>query len=253
MLAKLEDTRKDISVVEGRDPDSELVDRWAVWTHKGIGKAKSELLSQFSRKGNKLNLEAPALNPEVKSCLAASALVRDQHLLAAQNSVGSAMVALGIVLSTEMVKESPDEVAFSNVMDAGQILADLFYQQTQSRRALIFPKVTGSSYRNLLKDTKPEGGFLFGQDLAEKLKATKNIVQAGQTLFGQSKGQNEKRPGNESENSRGQRGSFRGRFQHRPQYNQGQGKSGHQQRSWNLNKPKNPPHPQANNNNTNKK
>lgn len=118
ILAKLEATKKEISVIEAKDPDPELIERWLIWTQKGIGKARGELLSQFPRKGQRLNLEAPTLNPEVKSCLGEASLSRDKYLVTAQNTVGSVLMALGVTLSSEMPAGEPDETMFNNLMDA---------------------------------------------------------------------------------------------------------------------------------------
>lgn len=90
-----------------------LVDEWTKWMHKGLYEGEEEdekkreeeenkqrevIMKKFPRK-EALVVEAPKLNPEILAYMSGTVKNRDKHFVAAQNALGSAMVAVAKSIS----------------------------------------------------------------------------------------------------------------------------------------------------------
>ena len=66
-----------------------------------------------------------------------------------------------------------DEKNFSaKITDVGKLLTEIFYQQSETKRAFIMPRFTKTT-QEVLKKCKPIK-YLFGDDLASKIKGVKD-------------------------------------------------------------------------------
>lgn len=188
----------DVEILEklGEDPTScspedtdfhpDLSRRWKVWLVSGIPKdVKVALLDKYSRKGP-CQLEAPGLNPEVGATLSEPAKKRDQHFADSQNSIGSALSALGSSISI-LISENEEEIdkldLIEKLCDAGKLLTDLFHAESNARRAFISPTLNPQIKTIIDKSTADE--WLYGSDLGEKIKAAKSIEKISNDLKSQ--------------------------------------------------------------------
>lgn len=124
---------------------------WRLWMTQGLSAAaKEKLLEEYLRQGN-INLDPPQMNPEVLAVVNDGTKARDTHFSDAQKTLGSALSALGRGLSALSSKEELDrELIMRSCIDAGQLLSDLFYRLSTSRRAFIVPGVPDKQIRALL-------------------------------------------------------------------------------------------------------
>ncbi|CAD6215478.1 GSCOCG00011217001-RA-CDS, partial [Cotesia congregata] len=123
--------------------------------------------------------EAPKLNLEIIPLLSDIAKKRDEHFAETQNCVGTALCALGAAVSLllDQPEEGVDEDALTNyISHAGQILTDVFYQQSVARKSYITPQLN----KNIkpMVDTMLSKEWLYGDDLKEKVKDVKEIEKA---------------------------------------------------------------------------
>lgn len=166
--------------------NSSLANNWQKWIEGGLKREEqAEVLAKYSRKGN-CHLEAPKINPEVIASLFESAIKRDKYLMNAQNIRGSALAALGtgITLLLSPKEEGIDEYQLLECLaDAGRLLTCAHRLDTITRKALITPYID-KKMKSMLDETKPDV-FLFGENLAERIKSSKLIEKAGLELKSQ--------------------------------------------------------------------
>ncbi|CAG5100742.1 Protein of unknown function [Cotesia congregata] len=157
----------------------ELKETWLEWKKKGLPeKNKKEILQSYNRKGE-FYTEAPKINLEVVPLLSEIAKKRDQHFLETQNCVGTAISALGAAVSLllDLPKEGLDEDLFTTyISHAGQILTDVFFQQTEARKSFITPQLN----KNIkpVVDSMISNEWLYGDKLKESVKDAKEIEKA---------------------------------------------------------------------------
>ncbi|CAG5090689.1 Protein of unknown function [Cotesia congregata] len=157
----------------------ELKETWLEWKKKGLPeKNKKEILQSYNRKGE-FYTEAPKINLEIVPLLSEIAKKRDQHFLETQNCVGTAISALGAAVSLllDPPKEGLDEDLFTTyISHAGQILTDVFFQQTEARKSFITPQLN----KNIkpVVDSMISNEWLYGDKLKESVKDAKEIEKA---------------------------------------------------------------------------
>ncbi|RLU21563.1 hypothetical protein DMN91_005936 [Ooceraea biroi] len=157
----------------------ELLDAWSKWIKQGLpAKNKQELLELYNRKED-LYTEAPKVNLEIIPLLSDITKKRDQHFLETQNCVGTALAALGVAVSMliDPPEDGLDEDTFMDYLShAGQVLTDVFYQQSVARKSFITPQLN--------KNIKPTADamisdeWLYGNNLKDKVKDAKKIEKA---------------------------------------------------------------------------
>ncbi|XP_067204178.1 uncharacterized protein [Linepithema humile] len=147
----------------------ELKNTWLKWKNEGLPeKNKKEILESYNRKGD-LYMEAPQLNLEIIPLLTEVAKKRDQHFTDTQNCVGTAIAALGAAVSMllDPPEEGLDEDIFTDyISHAGQILTDVFHQQSIARKSFITPQLNKSI--KPVVDTMFSDDWLYGDNLKEK-------------------------------------------------------------------------------------
>lgn len=158
---------------------SELKNTWLKWKNEGLPeKNKKVILESYNRKGD-FYTEAPKLNLEIVPLLADIAKKRDQHFVDTQNCVGAAIAALGAAVSTliDPPEEGLDEDVFTEyISHAGQILTDVFHQQSVARKSFITPQLN----KNIkpVVETMVSDEWLYGDNLKDKVKDVKEIEKA---------------------------------------------------------------------------
>ncbi|CAD6227235.1 GSCOCG00006046001-RA-CDS, partial [Cotesia congregata] len=158
------------------DFQPELVTTWTKWTQEGLPeKTKESILELYPRKGV-LFTEAPKVNLEVVSVLSEIAVKKDKHFLETQNTVGSALSALGAAISMVLNRES-DEIDQEKFLEylshTGQLLTDVFFQQSVARKSFITPLL----YKTIKPaiDASKTDEWLYGKNFTEQVKEAKTI------------------------------------------------------------------------------
>ena len=157
----------------------ELKNTWGKWTKQGLPeKNKNEILELYNRKAE-LYVEAPKLNLEIIPMLTEIAKKRDQHFLETQNCVGTALTALAAAVSTiiDPPEKGVDEDILTDYLShAGQMMSDVFHQQSIARKSFITPQMDKSIKPTVEEIISDE--WLYGNNLIEKVKNAKEIEKA---------------------------------------------------------------------------
>lgn len=172
-------------------PWNDLVsNKWRDLTRKGLpAEQRDPLLSKYSPPDALAFLRAPALNPEVKSALRFNSIIkRDDFNGKDQAQVGTALCALGEAIS-ELLKPEiqrsliPEaRAAVVKINEGANILADLFFRLSLSRRAQIMPSLNqlAKTTANAISSDDLLFGTLFGEELKKAAtleKSVKDIVR----------------------------------------------------------------------------
>lgn len=170
-------------VNKGPKIQQDLAERWMSILKQGISQEERNcLISEYPIPANCPQLNPPKLNEVVASAFSDSATRRDLRLALLQTQVGAAVSALGLVL-TDLLKQNVggvNNVAIKRLSDSGRLLVDLFHCESNSRRELA-TMVLNKDLKDTLEKTTVTG-WLFGDDLEEKIKASKNMQKSGQDL-----------------------------------------------------------------------
>jgi len=191
-----------------------VLKRWTHWVYHGLEtEERADLLSFYPIPADSVFL-APPLNEELKAHLDKVATARDRHLLTTQECLGAGLLAVGQALSTLVadnesldgalvlqtyrmranysvsglpcpVRPNKETGSFSSLVALRLMFfvsADLFYQTSRSRRALVLPKIADETAKQVALDSKPKG-FLFGKGLGERVKAAQDAAAAAKRMF----------------------------------------------------------------------
>ncbi|XP_066586788.1 uncharacterized protein [Prorops nasuta] len=182
---------EDILKILGEDPTSSkalklslnpsVERRWVYWLQKGISKeSKEELLKKYERPSL---FEAPKLNLEIKSSLSESILRKDDYFCNQQNSVGTALAALGTAFTMllNLDESGMNKLEFLEKLgDMGKILTNLQFELCKARKAFILPGLEKDMKIVLAECTSDE--WLFGDQLADKIKEVKVAKKLSQEI-----------------------------------------------------------------------
>lgn len=164
----------------GDDINKHVAPRWQHILLNGLTKeVKAEMLTQYLIPGNCSNLKAPKLNPEMKAALSEINLKKDTFHENKQNQLSSCLTALGKVLDKALALNLNQDI-IKPLSDAGRLLCDYHYRESQSRRFTILNSLNKDT-RDAVKDTKIDE-YLFGSELAEHLKSAKAISKSGSEM-----------------------------------------------------------------------
>lgn len=147
---------------------AELLSRWKYWIEKGVPKTETEeLLTAYERKEG---FEAPRLNAAIEAHLSESAKKRDWFREDAQRALGSALMAIGALLTEVMQSEDGIDQLFiiKSLSDAAKLITGTYHKQSVLRKATITPGFPQKT-KELLKKAKA-GEYLFGKDLLSQVK-----------------------------------------------------------------------------------
>ncbi|XP_063387278.1 uncharacterized protein LOC134673245 [Cydia fagiglandana] len=156
----------------------EISKRWGRVLVDGLEKdVKQKLPEKHLIPDNFRLAKAPILNPEIISVLNESVRYRDKLLEKEQNQLGLGISEL-TNLASAVIKENLDKVEIlKKLSEASQIFLDLHHDQTTRRRKLITTTLD-KKFVNIISDVKRDT-YLFGENLGEKIKATKTAETSG--------------------------------------------------------------------------
>lgn len=178
--------------------DADIPSRWEPILRKGLNvERRKTLLEKYPLPQNFGGLAPPKLNLEVKEALNAQVVRRDQRLLKIQEQLGVGLSALATVVSgclKQLEEKEVDEVTTRRtrhfveaISDASQLFADVFHNESLSRRQLVLINLD-EQHKGVLADS-PITELLFGEKLDERVSAAKNLRRFSQTLKVQQKPQ----------------------------------------------------------------
>lgn len=157
----------------------EVSKRWGKIIMEGLGKEqKQKLLESHLFPDNFQILKAPKLNPEISTILTESTVNRDKRLKYAQDQLGVGIASLTNLMSQLMDTGDINKIEIiKKLSETGQILLDLHYQNTVNRRKLI-TYCLDKKFLDMVQEVKRDS-FLFGENLGEKIKASKSAERSG--------------------------------------------------------------------------
>lgn len=169
------------SVDWGEDLHDDIAKRFQHILLNGLKKeSKEELLKKYLFPKNVQYSKGPTLNPEIFTMLTEASRNRDKRLLIKQDQLGKALTGVGMAMTT-LLRKNPDLSEVIRILnDAGKLLADSHYTETDTRRALVIPLVDKSLIEPF-KDRKRDS-LLFGEKLGELVKNSQGIKRAGQYI-----------------------------------------------------------------------
>lgn len=164
--------------VYGEDLHKDIAPRWQHILLNGLSKEnRSELLKNYLPPQNCTSLRAPKINLEIKAALSDINNKKDLYSQSKQNQLSSSLAAVGKALNIALTKNSKIQDIIKPLSDAGRLLCDYHYKESQSRRYAAINTLS-KSIRDTVKNTKIDE-FLFGSDLSEHLKSSKAISKSG--------------------------------------------------------------------------
>lgn len=141
---------------------------------------KEELLKKYLIPKNLPFAKSPELNPEIGGMLAEVCKLRDKRLFAKQNQLGKSLSALGKAI-TGLLKKDPDiPDIIRTLSDAGRLLADSHFTETDTRRAVIIPLVD-KALAEPFKERKRDN-LLFGENLGDLVKNSRGLKRTSQMI-----------------------------------------------------------------------
>lgn len=97
-----------------------------------------------------------------------------------QNQIASAISCIGVALTGIFKTEHKDSLIIRPLLEGAQLLCDLQYCESMKRRSLICASIK-KEIKGQLYETKIDS-HLFGEKLAETLKAAKAISKSGSEM-----------------------------------------------------------------------
>lgn len=125
-------------------------------------------------------MKAPKLNLEIEAALSPLNVKKDLFSQSKQNQLSSCLSAIGVALNWAL--SSKDALPHAQkiikpLSDAGRLLCDSHYRESQSRRYAIINNLNKKT-QDVVRNTKLDES-LFGANLADHLKSSKAISQSG--------------------------------------------------------------------------
>lgn len=165
----------------GDDLQADVAARFQRILQDGLNKEEKDgLIKKYPYPKNVPLAKSPTLNPEISVNLAEACKLRDKRLLSKQDQLGKTLSALGKAL-TNLLKKTPDiPDVIRTLNDAGKLLADSHYAETDTRRSVLIPLID-KSLADPFKDRKRDT-FLFGEKLGDLVKDSQGIKKTGQFI-----------------------------------------------------------------------
>lgn len=165
----------------GKDIREEIASRFGHIATEGLNKdTRKELMLKYPLPANCLRIDSPKINPEVKVAMQESFIKRDKGIEAKQKQVASAISCLGDIITTQLNSENKDKDLLQKLMDLGRLICDVQHADSVTRRNFILFSLKKDMSEHL-SSTKIDA-FLFGETLADTLKAAKTINKSGVEL-----------------------------------------------------------------------
>ncbi|XP_048004363.1 uncharacterized protein LOC125240514 [Leguminivora glycinivorella] len=153
----------------------QLASRWQDIIKKGLNKEeRDKLIKKYPVPENCKVIGAPKMNLEAQSAAGDTLVNRDKAIEQKQTEVSCALTAIGLALNKLCV--AGNEEIITLLSDSGRLLCDYQHRESQLRKMFITSGLDNKTARETLKDCDVDQ-WLFGENLAEKLKASKAIEQ----------------------------------------------------------------------------
>ncbi|CAK1586577.1 unnamed protein product [Parnassius mnemosyne] len=194
-----------------------LAKLWLPLLVKGLPKdEKEKILKEYLIPDNCRLLQAPKLNAEISAAVIDSVRNRDKILVVHQQQLGSGITAINRALNT-LLSGDDKKNAIQHLSNACRILSDLHTVNTNSRIKLITPNLDKNFLHIVLDAVRDE--TLFGNKLAEKIKAARAIERQGLQI-------KKTNPKPSSSQSNSHRSSNSGNWSGPPRYSSNRGNRG---------------------------
>lgn len=169
---------KENDEVFGPKVREEVSKRWGKIIMEGLNKEqRQKLMDNIHIPENFQLLKAPKVNQEISAVLLESTRNRDKRLEKAQDHLGIGIAAITNLMSTLIDGEMGKTEIIKKLSEMGQVFLDLHNQNTITRRKLITYSLD-KKFLNIVQGVKRDS-FLFGENLGEKIKATKTAERSG--------------------------------------------------------------------------
>ncbi|VEN58033.1 unnamed protein product [Callosobruchus maculatus] len=171
---------KDLSA----DPiHADIASRWENILIGGLEEdTKKVLVDRYLPPSNCMAVTPPIMNPEVKIACSESVMRRDERISQVQHQIAAGLSAIGLaltrMLNKQEVEDNKDDIRL--LSDAGRLLANVHHSESRSRRELIALNLNKELKETLV--STPISKFLFGNDLEDTIKTTKDLEKSGQQL-----------------------------------------------------------------------
>ncbi|XP_046613729.1 uncharacterized protein LOC124302028 [Neodiprion virginianus] len=161
----------------------DIVIRWKEIFKKGISNEENKnLVKKYNIPKNCGFIAAPVLNSEVIAAIQENVKTRDKRITEKQERIAACMAANGKAISITLKSDSPDKLERLEIeSDIGRLLAFLQREESEIRQSLILANLN-SSVREILTGSTVDG-FLFGENLEEKIKTAETIERASKDLY----------------------------------------------------------------------
>jgi hypothetical protein len=175
---------------------TDLAVRWEHVAVSGLSKdVKKDLLNKYFLPENCQKIDSPRLNPEIKAALSDALIKKDKVIETKQHQNAVAISCISHALTKMFASQNKNTETIKLLLDAGKLLCDSQYIESMSRRGFVT-----STIKKDIKDqlyTTEVDSFLFGEKLADTLKAAKAINKSGAEMknFPQAKTATTSQPG----------------------------------------------------------
>lgn len=175
-----EDVTTDITA--GPSIQKDLASRWTGILKNGVSdEERTKLIKKYPVPENCPLIAPPKLNLAVASAISESVTRRDTRIATLQGQLGAAISAIGSVITILLKKEEGENLSHvENLSDACRLLADMHHSESTSRRDLASYDLNKSLKETL--NNVPVDGWLFGENLEERVKASKSIARSSLDL-----------------------------------------------------------------------
>ncbi|XP_047996594.1 uncharacterized protein LOC125240853 [Leguminivora glycinivorella] len=163
----------------GENIHDNLTKLWSPLLKKGMTtEARDKILKDYLVPDNCRLLQAPKLNVEISAAVPDMVRNRDKNLAATQQQLGNGIAAINRAMDILIKCADPNGIrAMKHLSNGCRILCDIHASLTQNRIKLITPSLD-KSFLQVIQDTERDE-TLFGNKLAEKIKAAKTIEKQG--------------------------------------------------------------------------
>ncbi|XP_046976533.1 uncharacterized protein LOC124542648 [Vanessa cardui] len=165
----------------GDNIQKDIALRWEHIATSGLTKeARKELLNKHLIPGNCPKLVAPLLNPEIKAASSDTLIGKDRGTEFKQNQIASVISCIGEALTKMFNSEYKETSVIKPLLESAQLLCDLQFSESMKRRSIICTSIK-KDIKSQLYETEIDT-FLFGEQLADTLKAAKAISKSGSEI-----------------------------------------------------------------------
>lgn len=154
-----------------------LAKLWLPLLRKGLVKEeKTNLMKEYLIPSNCKLLQAPKLNAEISAAVSEVVRTRDKKLDSFQQTLGAGTSAINRAMDI-LLKTDNKIRALKSLSDGCRLLTDLHHAFSCDRKKLITPSLD-KNFLHMIQDTERDE-TLFGNTLADKIKASKAIEKQG--------------------------------------------------------------------------